>query len=64
MKKAVIEITETGKGSQIAIEVSFNGEQCDQNNPAHLCAIRIAEAVHEIHEEQSASRKHNIVTTH
>ncbi|WP_299734044.1 hypothetical protein [uncultured Endozoicomonas sp.] len=66
MKKATIEIIETGKGSQVAIEVSFNGEQCDQNNPAHLCAIRIAEAIHrgEVHEQLSASGKPDIVTTH
>ena len=46
MTKATIEITSTGEGDKVNINVSFDGGM-DIEDPAHLTAMRIAEALYE-----------------
>ena len=46
MTKATIEITSTGERKKISINVSFDGGM-DIEDPAHITAIRIAEALYQ-----------------
>ena len=46
MTKATIEITNAGESNKVSINILFEGK-IDMENPAHITAIRVAEALYQ-----------------
>lgn len=46
MTKATIEITSNGESNKVSINILFEGE-IDMENPAHITAMRVAEALYQ-----------------